>query len=239
MRAAAHANLQGIGGGGLPSTGRSVPTSLSAACRTIVYSLVEVRLGMHLVHRAIAPRGSAERLLSPASQVASLQGELNAANRTSEEINRMAQNQLVEAAQAMRKMKQHVEQLARTKRDYESKINDMSEKLTAAEKTNLEVRNQKIIEGTDQTVLNELEEARTEVTFLRCVWLPSCQAVPSTADLSAGVCLSCRLSSLLPTVTTGMCARPTLLAPPQGEAAEHRAQLPARADETGHRGPAG
>jgi hypothetical protein len=214
VRAAAHANLQGIGGGGLPSTGRSVPTSLSAACRTIVYSLVEVRLGMHLVHRAIAPRGSAERLLSPASQVASLQGELNAANRTSEEI-------------------------ARTKRDYESKINDMSEKLTAAEKTNLEVRNQKIIEGTDQTVLNELEEARTEVTFLRCVWLPSCQAVPSTADLSAGVCLSCRLSSLLPTVTTGMCARPTLLAPPQGEAAEHRAQLPARADETGHRGPAG
>eukprot|EP01047_Picozoa_sp_COSAG01_P077542 COSAG01_NODE_14004_length_1509_cov_0.983688_2_plen_217_part_00 len=167
-----------------------MPTSLSAACRTIVYSLVEVRLGMHQVPRAIASRGSAERLLSPASQVASLQGELNAANRTSEEINRMAQNQLVEAAQAMRKMKQHVEQLARTKRDYESKINDMSEKLTAAEKTHLEVRNQKIIEGTDQTVLNELEEARTEVTFLRCVWLPACQALshPRRIYLPAYVC---------------------------------------------------
>jgi hypothetical protein len=95
---------------------RSVPTSLTAACRGMVYSLVEI---------------------------AALQGELNSANRTSEEINRMAQNQLVEAAQAMRKMKQHVEVLARTKREYESTINDMAEKLSAAEKANLDTRSRK------------------------------------------------------------------------------------------------
>lgn len=126
-------------------------------------------------------------------EVASLQGELNAANRTSEgaqstqqcyflylpdsfrpfgclctEINRMAQSQLVEAAQAMRKMKQHVEQLAKTKRHYESTIKDMSEKLTRAEKANLELRNRKPEStASDQTNSDDLEASRREVCTLQ------------------------------------------------------------------------
>ena len=121
--------------------GSEAPTSLSAACRTIVYSLVEV---------------------------AALQGELNSANRTSEEINRMAQTQLVEAAQAMRKMKQHVEQLARTKRHYEATIKDMSEKLTTAEKANLELRSRKPeVAPSDRAVGDELATTRKEVDELK------------------------------------------------------------------------
>ena len=93
-----------------------------------------------------------------------MQGELNAANRTSEEINRMAQTQLVEAAQAMRKMKQHVEQLARTKRHYEATIRDMSEKLSSAAKANLELRNRKP-EATASDLANADELAASRKTI--------------------------------------------------------------------------
>ena len=76
----------------------------------------------------------------------------------------MAQSQLVEAAQAMRKMKQHVEQLARTKRHYESTIKDMSEKLTKAEKANLELRNRKPEKSaSDLASADELAASRKEV----------------------------------------------------------------------------
>lgn len=97
-----------------------------------------------------------------------MQGELNTANRTSEEINRMAQTQLVEAAQAMRKMKQHVEQLARTKRHYEATIKDMSEKLTGAEKANLELRNRKPEPtASDLASADELAASRKEIEDLK------------------------------------------------------------------------
>lgn len=119
----------------------------------------------------------------------------------------MAQNQLVEAAQAMRKMKQHVEQLARTKRDYESTINDMAEKLSAAEKANLDTRSQKIAEGVDQTVVNELDEARAEVNFLRSTLFCTFHLGSSSSQKHAPE--SCRLCTA------------------QREAAEHGAQLPA------------
>lgn len=80
----------------------------------------------------------------------------------------MAQSQLVEAAQAMRKMKQHVEQLAKTKRHYESTIKDMSEKLTRAEKANLELRNRKPEStASDQTNSDDLEASRREVCTLQ------------------------------------------------------------------------
>ena len=76
----------------------------------------------------------------------------------------MAQTQLVEAAQAMRKMKQHVEQLARTKRHDESTIKDMSEKLTKAEKANLELRNRKPEpSAADVANADELAATRKEV----------------------------------------------------------------------------
>jgi predicted nucleic acid-binding Zn-ribbon protein len=76
----------------------------------------------------------------------------------------MAQSQLVEAAQAMRKMKQHVEQLARTKRHYESTIKEMSEKLTKAEKANLELRNRKPEKtASDLASEDELAASRKEV----------------------------------------------------------------------------
>ena len=76
----------------------------------------------------------------------------------------MAQTQLVEAAQAMRKMKQHVEQLARTKRHYEATIKDMSEKLTGAEKANLELRNRKPEPtASDLASADELAASRKEV----------------------------------------------------------------------------
>ena len=103
-------------------------------------------------------------------QVAVLQADLHTAQKSSDEINEMAQSQLGEAAQAMRKMKQHVEQLARTKRDYESTIEDLSDKLSAAEKANLASRQQQLTNGTDSEVTNDLEEARAEVQFLR--WGP-------------------------------------------------------------------
>lgn len=86
----------------------------------------------------------------------------------SAEINRMAQTQLVEAAQAMRKMKQHVEQLARTKRHYESTIKDMSEKLTSAEKANLELRSRKPEPTPDDlATADELAASRREVRALQ------------------------------------------------------------------------
>jgi hypothetical protein len=93
---------------------------------------------------------------------------IHSARLVAVEINRMAQSQLVEAAQAMRKMKQHVEQLAKTKRHYESTIKDMSEKLTRAEKANLELRNRKPEStASDQTNSDDLEASRREVCTLQ------------------------------------------------------------------------
>jgi hypothetical protein len=116
------------------------PTSLAAACRTIVYTLVDV---------------------------AALTGELNASHRTTEEINKMAQSQLVEAASAMRKMKSHVENLAQTKREYERQIDTMGIKLAAAQEEAKNLRNMSLGGEKNQVSAAELQAARDELEFLR------------------------------------------------------------------------
>eukprot|EP01052_Picozoa_sp_SAG31_P022805 SAG31_NODE_1835_length_7130_cov_6.218746_2_plen_226_part_00 len=130
-------------GGGFPtsavSSGKNKSgTSLAAACRTIIYKLVDV---------------------------AALTGELNAANRTVDEINKMAQSQLTDAALAMRRMKTHVEELARSKAAYEQQIEVMGGKLVRAQEEAQKLRS--AAGGGKAVSVVELQAARDEVTAER------------------------------------------------------------------------